>query len=139
MIVNCHKKNCPSSINIAGPLSSNFKYTCRNHTAVDDNDVHFQDCQFDRQIGSGTDPKAYERGIGFSGTRGVRPVNSSINGNTEKTRLLSYPRGSSVRFRKRLIERAGKELAGHKNADKILKILREDIRDSNSGVNDVSE
>lgn len=127
MIVNCHEKNCLSSIDIVGPLSSDFKYTCRNHTAIDDNGVHFQDCQFDRAIGSGTDPKAYEHGA------------YRVRLSERRQSSTSLPKGLPLAFKKRLTERAKKDLIGHPKAEEILKVLQKDIRDSNSGVDSAGE
>ncbi len=122
MIILCHVENCNSAINIdESPISSSFQYTCRNHTVKDETVLHFQDHQFDRGLGKGFNPGEYENGASFR-TRpkkrgGMSPAEQNRRGRENKLRLIA---------------RAAPDLAENKNADKILKILTEDIRDANS-------
>ena len=133
MIIHCNYPGCLAQIEVNEDVSPKVGYTCRKHTGVGEDKVRFQESQFDPGIGSGADPKFYERGSGFKTTRGQRPEMSRINGRSEEAR--NRPTGSPKRFSERIIEKAKSELSGHENADKILKILREDIRDNNSGGN----
>jgi hypothetical protein len=116
MIIKCGHiyrghKDCPINIIILGEgVAPGATYTCKNHTLPDDSSVHFQDCQFDRQIGSGTDPKAYERGTTYSAGRGE-------------------PRHLGENSRKQQFDKKIEEsLVGHENAEAILKILKADVR-----------
>ena len=113
MKLNCVGQNCTATIEINEPVSPQVKYHCVKHTAVIPIALHFQDYQFDRQLGSGTDPKGYERGAIQNTKRGE--VNCQDRENTKE----------------RKAEEIEKSLVGHKNAKKILAVLNSDKRDSN--------
>ena len=121
MLVTCHAESCNSVISVDGPISSGFQYTCRNHAVKDESVVHFQDHQFDRSLGRGFNPREYESGSSFRTSvkkrSGMSPAEQNRRGRVNKLRL---------------IEKAAPALAENKNADKILKILTEDVRDANS-------
>jgi len=108
MILYCNTYGCSNTLTID---DSNFNaiYTCRLHTPKVESDVHFQDCQFDRKMGSGTDPKAYERGM--------------TSGHSESSR-----RDREGSKKQQADEKIEESLAGHKNAVEILKILKADVR-----------
>lgn len=130
MTLYCQTEGCPATIEVNESVSPAVKYVCREHTGRKENDVRFQDSQFDPKIGAGTDPKAYERGQGFFG-KGRRSEINRTTGRPESSR----PTGSVKRYSENVIAKAAEELAVHENRDEILKVLREDIRDGNSGAN----
>jgi hypothetical protein len=123
MIIACSTLDCPAVIEVPGPVSPTATYTCRKHTGQAEDKVRFQESQFDPQIGAGTDPKSYERGAGRFGTH------QSGRAETGKVQPIS----TSKSYRKRIVEQAKIELAGHENSKEILKILNADTRDANSG------
>jgi hypothetical protein len=68
-MIKCQVKDCQSEINPAEPLSVGCRYICSKHTRseqwkaldrtandrkdAEDSDVHFQDCQFDKDLKRG--------------------------------------------------------------------------------------
>ena len=68
MTLYCQVKGCKSTLEINDLVSPAALYSCREHTEKGEDKVRFQEVQFDPTVGSGIDPKAYERGSGF-----VRP------------------------------------------------------------------
>ena len=123
----CSFKECPAFIEVEGPVASVARYTCRLHVGKNPTaDIHFQQSQFDPQIGSGTDPKFYEAGRGAFGVR--------KGFNQEKSDELRSSSSSPRKFIEKVIRKAGPELANHENRDEIVEILKEDVRDHNVGV-----
>jgi hypothetical protein len=119
----CRGEGCQASIEVGDSVAPFASYTCKLHVGKKSDDkTRFQEVQFDPAIGSGTDPRAYEKGSGFRG----------------RARASNSPRrersGKGITPRKRFIAKVGPVLVGHENVDKILKILNEDIRDANSGI-----
>jgi hypothetical protein len=112
MILNCSHSGCQASILVLEDVSPEAKYICREHAPPGKNDIHFQLYQFEHDLGSGADPRAYEQ---RQVSRGPR---------------IQFSR--SGRQRKKKLERTRKLLAGHENADEIMKILEKEKRDSNS-------
>jgi hypothetical protein len=111
MKINCSGRGCLASIELLGSVSPTIRYHCKDHVVKAKNDIRFQDYQFDHEIGSGTDPKAYERGVRFGRSgRSFANQNSSRNG------------------RKRVIKKAEESLVGHENKIEILNILKLDTR-----------
>lgn len=120
----CRGEGCQASIEICESVAPFANYTCKIHVGKKSDDkMRFQEVQFDPTIGSGTDPRAYEKGVGFRGRPGVSKHGSRRDRS-----------GKGTTPRKRFIAKIGPVLVGHENADKILKILNEDIRDANSGI-----
>lgn len=124
MIITCTGIGCLAKIEIAGHVSPSATFTCRDHVKKAADNERFQETQFDSKIGSGTDPKAYERGyVGFGQSRKANMLVQDGKVNTPITKS----------YKRLMIEKAEAELAGHENSKEILKILNQDVRDSNSG------
>jgi hypothetical protein len=111
VILHCNASGCLASIVVLEHTAPGATYTCRRHTPVGENDIHFQPCQFYPEIGSGTDPRAYE---------------------TRKDSKKASTGGHYGRPRKKRLAEIKELLKGHENADEILNILKVEIRDSNS-------
>lgn len=123
----CSFKDCQASIETPEPVSSVARYTCRQHTGKNPvAELHFQESQFDPQIGSGTDPKFYEAGRGVFGAR--------KQFNQEKSDVGRNSANAPRKFTDKVIRKAGPELANHENRTEIVEILKEDVRDHNSGI-----
>lgn len=75
-------------------------------------DVFFQETQFEETLGQGVDPRQWEAGK----TTAVTP---------EPTRTTEY----GLDVMKARLKRAEKALEGHKNKDAIMKILRSGLND----------
>jgi hypothetical protein len=54
--IKCRYDGCSSIFTTTEPLSSNAKYTCRYHATPAEQDVFFQEVQFDKKIRSGGKP-----------------------------------------------------------------------------------
>lgn len=123
----CSFKDCPASIETPEPVSSVARYTCRQHTGKNPAaDLHFQESQFDPQIGSGTDPKFYEVGRGVFGAR--------KQFNQEKSDLGRNSVNAPRKFIDKVIQEACPELDNHENRVEIIEVLKVEIRDHNSGI-----
>jgi hypothetical protein len=109
MILYCWFEFCLNQVEVDEPTAWYTRYYCREHVRKDVEGIHFQDCQFDREIGSGVDPKAYERGS----------YSHSSHGSSSR-------RSSSTRQQRD--EKNEESLIGHENAEEILKILKTDVR-----------
>jgi hypothetical protein len=130
VIIHCNYPGCPAWIEVNEGVSPAVTYSCREHTQVGEDKVRFQESQFDPEVGSGTDPKSYERGHQIhnrfayrkyeTGDPSVDPKENPVhqNGRVKKTRF---------------VRQAEALLQGHENETKILDVLTEDVRDSNSG------
>ena len=113
MRLNCRGEGCQASIEVGEALPF-ATYTCKNHVAKkSENKLRFQESQFDPRIGSGTDPKAYERG--HAASRGSARPSS----------------GSRAGSKKRNLEKLEKALTGHENREQIIKILKKDNAEDN--------
>lgn len=123
MKINCWGINCKAYIEVEGPVGHDANYSCREHSGRREPRHRFQDHQFDRDIGTGTDPKFYERGGSFN--RGKGKYSSSERGSTIK----GGPTGKLTL--KNRAEKSKEAVKGHKNEEAILKILNEDVRDGN--------
>ncbi len=111
MILHCNEPGCLASIVVLEDAMPGATYTCRKHTPIGENDIHFQPCQFYPEMGAGTDPRAYE---------------------TRKDSKRAIGGSRSGRPRKKRLAKIKELLAGHENADKIMHILQVEIRDGNS-------
>jgi hypothetical protein len=114
MRLTCRGEGCQASIEVGNALPF-ATYTCKNHVAKKGDDkIRFQESQFDPKIGSGTDPKAYERGHAMSRS--------------------SHPAGSagSRASKKKSMEKVEKALVGHENREQIISILKKDNAEDNS-------
>lgn len=81
-------------------------------------DVFFQDCQFDPNIGEGADPEVFWRGRPRFGSgrrgRGFKRVSGEIQTMTIAAKFL----------------RAAKNvLIGHKNEEEIMKVLKSGVKE----------
>ena len=125
MMYKCFNSDCPATISISESVSSKFKFACRDHVKRAADNERFQETQFDSKIGPGTDPKVYERGyVGFGQSRKAKMLVQDGKANTPVF---------TKSYKRLMIEKAEAELAGHENSKEILKILNQDVRDSNSG------
>jgi hypothetical protein len=116
MKLNCQVVGCSQSVEVPGPVSKEMRYTCREHTVKAEDSVRFQEYQFDPLIGDGADPKMYEtKNHLFKGAKKPGPTVRS-----------------SGRLRKKKFKRLAALLLGHVNADKILAVLKTDIRKTTS-------
>ena len=113
MRLNCDGKNCKNGIEISGDVPSQARYTCPEHADVAPDNIRFQRHQFDDLLGSGTDPRLYERRRIFM------------------RKIAEFP--NIGRPRKNKLKRTTELLTGHPNAEKILAVLTEEVHDSNLG------
>ena len=77
-------------------------------------DIFFQDCQFDPRIGEGTDPHNFWRG---------RPLRFGRNKSRDRKHNLDGTSKTLTRAEK-FIKVAKELLKGHKNEEEILKTLK---------------
>ncbi len=127
MKLQCVTTGCHNSVEVYRPVSPIVNYLCREHSMLGIPQIHFQEVQFDPQLGSGVDPKSYERGhSGFRMSAGKKIRKS------EETNRKPYE--SSRARRERVQREIAAELAEHENKKKILDILNEDTRQHNSGL-----
>jgi hypothetical protein len=112
MILNCSEPGCLASIVILENLADGATYTCRKHTPIGENNIHFQHHQFEHDLGSGFDPKVYEE----------RQM--------AKKRMIKFVHIG--RPRKERLKKIEKSLVGHENAAEIMAVLRTETRRSKS-------
>lgn len=122
--ITCSFKDCRVFLETAEPVASVVRYTCRQHVGKNlGKELRFQETQFDPRVGDGTDPRAYERGGSVFPNRARK--------NTDEIRAGGV---APKKFVDRIIKKAGPELQNHENRAEITEILKEDIRDANSGI-----
>lgn len=122
----CNFEGCSAFIQTLEPVTPVATYTCRAHVKKTPGKVlHFQDSQFDPGVRSGTDPRRYESGYTAPGKR-----DRGENPNEPGRHSSSTPN----KFIDKIIKQASSELSGHKNREKIIDTLKEEVRDHNDGV-----
>ena len=108
MKISCYAEGCTASIEADEAYAGTpAKYSCREHTERGKDKIRFQTYQFDdRLMGSGADPKAYERS--------AQPKKSA--------RKFA----GTGRSRTKAFEKLEQRLAGVVNAAEIMKVLKKD-------------
>ncbi len=107
--IKCIIGNCSSVLETKEPVSPKAGYICRLHTETEQK-VFFQNCQFDPNIGDGTNPVNYWRGrpfiyVGKKG-RGFKKPGEEV-----QTKAAKFARTAKA------------SVKGHKNEKQILDVL----------------
>ena len=108
-VIKCIIEECPAVFETGEPVNPTTGYICRLHTETEQK-VFFQNCQFDPDIGEGTNPVNYWRGRPFiyAGKKG---------------RGFKKP-GQEVQTKEAKFARLAKaSVKGHENEKQILDIL----------------
>ena len=110
MKIFCQSVGCASFIELNSGVTLATKYACRLHTRKAPDTIRFQQFQFDEdQLGSGTDPRVYERA-------------------RQSKKRIEFPR--SGRPRKDTQKKLETELVGHQNAAEIRLVLENETHKS---------
>lgn len=134
----CQEAGCCNFVNLIDQVSNSAKFVCRDHTKKEDSKAHFQDYQFDPDLGLGADPKAYERGqsFRFNSQRGdkINPFDKTGRRKKKKRKYLrsTVGVGQTGSIKGLLVDAVKEVLTGHENEQEILNLLTKDTRDSNS-------
>ena len=107
--IKCIIGECSNVFETLEPISTKAGYICRLHTEKEQK-VFFQNCQFDPNIGEGTNPVNYWRGRPFMYV-GKKGRGFKTPGEETQTKAAKFARVAKVSVR------------GHENEKQILTVL----------------
>ena len=108
MKIFCQGHGCQVFLELSDGVTLATKYICRDHARKAPDTIRFQQFQFDEdQIGSGADPRVYERA-------------------RQAKKTLKFP-NQAGRHKKENLKKIEALLDGHESATEIIEIFKKDI------------